>query len=64
MDMIDPLDYYNTFPAYKVNHGFGGNYDLFEGYNIVHIQNSIINTPTTWNEWKNNIKNNSNNGTE
>ena len=34
------------------------------GYASVHIQNSIINAPTTWNEWKDNIKNNYNNGTE
>jgi hypothetical protein len=47
-----------------MNYGFGGSYDLVEGYNIVHIQNSIINAPTTWNKWKNNIINNYNNGTE
>ena len=34
------------------------------GYTSVHIQNTMINNATTWNEWKNNIKNNSNNGTE
>ncbi len=34
------------------------------GYTRVHIQNVIMNNPTTWNEWKNNIINNYNNETE
>ena len=34
------------------------------GEAIVQIQDTLINNPNTWNEWKNNIINNSNNGTE
>ena len=36
--------------------GFGVSKDQVHGYNIVNIQNSIINSHTSWNDWKNNIK--------
>lgn len=61
VDMIDPdvISYPN--PNF-VSYGFGGDQDQVEGYTIVQVQNSLIG-PTTWNEWKDNIKNNYSNAT-
>ncbi|WP_316794975.1 hypothetical protein [Pedobacter agri] len=56
MDLIDS-------PG-SLNYGFSAPKDEVEGYNIVDIQNTCINSPTTWGEWKDNIINNYNNGTE
>lgn len=69
MDLIDDasqISYYdrNLYGGFYNNFGFGISKDQVQGYNIVDIQNAIINNPTTWNEWKNNIINNYNNGTE
>jgi len=57
MDLIDGS-------SSSTNWGFIAPKDEVEGYNILQIQNACINSPTTWNEWKYNIINNYNNGTE
>lgn len=69
IDLIDDssqISYFNRneYGGFYNNFGFGIVKDQVEGYNIVDIQNALINSPTTWNEWKNNIINNYNNGTE
>lgn len=65
IDLIDtPSDIsFQTNPLNFNNFGFPFPVDQVQGYNIVEIQNAVINYPTTWNEWKNNIINNNNNGT-
>ncbi|MFA6276763.1 MAG: hypothetical protein WC622_08440 [Pedobacter sp.] len=69
MDLIDDasqISYFDRqqYSGFYNNFGFGAPNDQVEGYNIVDIQNALINNPTTWNEWKTNIKNNYNNATE
>ena len=64
MDMIDtPSDLSYFLGGSFQNYGFGGSSDQVQGYTIVEIENALIG-PTTWNEWKDNIKNNYNNATE
>lgn len=69
MDLIDnssEISYYDRalYSGNYNNFGFGAPKDQVEGYSILQIQNAMIHNATTWNEWKNNIINNYNNGTE
>jgi hypothetical protein len=57
MDLLDN-------PSSPANWGAIYPNDQVEGYSILQIQNACIDQPTTWNEWKMNIINNYNNGTE
>ncbi|SFH34768.1 hypothetical protein [Pedobacter insulae] len=61
IDMID--DEVPTYPNPGSNRGHNGALDQVEGYSIVQIQNALCNQ-TSWNGWKNNIKNLYINGTE
>lgn len=64
LDMLDTsteVSYYQSNPY--TNRGFGAPQDLVDGYTILQIENSL-HGQTEWNEWKINIKNLYNNGTE
>lgn len=62
MDMMDGYDpsYTTPFVGY---YGLGGNLDLVEGYDILQIQQSVFGQ-TSWDGWRDNIKNLYNNPTE
>lgn len=69
IDLIDDssqISYFERglYNGFYHNFGLDSSKDQVHGYNIVDIQNALINGPNTWNDWKNNIINNYNNGTE
>ena len=66
MDMIDTpaeITYYQPNNYGFTNYGYASPQDEVEGYTIVQIQDALIDQ-TSWLDWRNNIKNLYNNGTE